>query len=187
LVGIIAFLLAQNGVFPGKNCIIPAFIAYVASGLFYDWMIFNYLGYKDSTKLTPEQWEQHNVTPEQYDKLNEFIVMVRRCAVASSVSATAICALFFPEASLMGTFFFVYAGITILFISIGTITKEIVFRYTSDDVSGASDVVWAMPKKGKIIDPFSSHPALNPFWQGRVSIDPTSNDPILNPPGYKFY
>lgn len=180
LAGAAAFLLAQNDLVPGENRAIPAFITYVVTGLFYDWLVFNYLGYKDSDKLTNEQWQQHNVTHEQYDKLNEFLIMVRRCAFAASVSATAMCALFFPQASLMGTFFFAYAGITILFISIGVLTKEIVFKYTSGNV-------WAPPKKGKMVDPFSSNPALNPFWYTRVAIDPTSTDPALNPPGNKFY
>ena len=159
LAGIAAFLLAQNDLIPGENRAIPAFITYVVTGLFYDWLVFNYLGYKDSDKLTDEQWQQHNVTPEQYDKLNEFLIMVRRCSFAASISATAMCALFFPQASLMGTFFFAYAGITILFISIGVLTKEIVFKYTSDNtLASAENKNYIEPEgmyypTGPLIDP----------------------------------
>lgn len=161
LVGFVAFILWHNGLMPGDNAAIPAFIAYVVVGLSYDWLLFNYLGYKDSKKLNPEEWQQHNVTPEQGDKLNEFYIMVRRCAVASGIAAATLCALFFPQASIMGTFFFAYAGITIMFVSIGIFTKEIVFKYTAANVL-------ATPEKNK-----------SPFSQ--VAADPTSDNPSLNP------
>ena len=155
LVGFVAFILWHNGLMPGDNAAIPAFIAYVVVGLSYDWLLFNYLGYKDSKKLNPEQWQQHNVTPEQYDKLNEFYIMVRRCAVASSILAATLCALFFPRTSIMGTFFFAYVGITILFISIGAITKEIVFKFTSNDVwvPRKNETVTIYDPTGVMIDP----------------------------------
>ena len=160
--GFAAFLLWHNQLMPGDNAAIPAFIAYVIVGLFYDWLIFNYFGYKDSSKLSAEQWQEHNVTPEQYDKLNEFYVMVRRCAVAASVSAAAMCALFFPQASLMGSFTFAYVGITILLISIGVLTKDIVFRYSSNEVwvpSKNKNFITSNPEElvyfptGSLIDP----------------------------------
>ncbi|MBX9702842.1 MAG: hypothetical protein K2X39_01690 [Silvanigrellaceae bacterium] len=129
-----AFLLWHNDLMPGDNAAIPAFIAYVTIGLIYDWLVFSYLGYKDSGKLTNEQHKLIDITVVQLDKLNEFYTMVRRFAFAASVSATAGCYLFFPDMSVMGSFFFAYMGVTIILISIGIFTKEIIFRYTAKNV-----------------------------------------------------
>lgn len=134
LAGFTAFLLWHNELMPGDNAAIPAFVSYVVVGLFYDWLVFNYLKYKDSSKFTDEQWALSNIKAHEVDKLNEFYVMVRRGAFAASVSATAGCALFFPHMSIMGSFFFAYTGVTIFLISIGILTKEIVFKYTPENI-----------------------------------------------------
>jgi len=134
LAGFTAFLLWHNECMPGDNAAVPAFASYVIAGLFYDWLIFNYLKYKDSRKYTEEQWAMSNIKAHEVDKLNEFYVMVRRCAFAASISTTSACSMFFPQMSIMGSFFFAYAGVTIFLITIGVLTKEIIFKYTPKNV-----------------------------------------------------
>lgn len=162
IAGFGSFLLWHSGLMPGDNAAIPAFIAYVTIGLFYDWLIFSYLGYKDSGKLTNEQHELIDITVDQLDKLNEFYTMVRRCAFAASVSATAGCFLFFPQISIIGTFFFAHTGVSIILISIGILTKEIVFRFNFKNEAVVVDNPPPFLKVG--IDPTTGYPSLSPLW-----------------------
>lgn len=159
--GFAAFLLWHNDLMPGDNAAIPAFITYVATGLFYDWLVFSYLGYKESDRGTPEQWAVGQIKPDEADKLNEFYIMVRRGAFAASVSATAGCYLFFPNMSVMGTLFFAYTGVTIFLISIGILTKEIIFKYTPENVLAPVERNKPFFSATDYMDPLNP---LSPMW-----------------------
>lgn len=166
LAGLCVFLLAKNGLFPSPpdNRAIPAFIVYVLVGLFYDWFIFTYRGYKDSTDIDPEELKSiDNVPVNDVDTLNDFYVMVRRAAALVSVSSAAICLLSFPNASLMGTAFLTYCGVTVLLISIGVSKKKIIFKYTPKNILETDE------------------DENEEFFRRQATFDITSDNPSLNP------
>lgn len=109
LISLVAFVIEPNP--------FVMFLAYVISGLLWDWVVFSYDGCKDSELLPESAFEEIGITGQQLDELNSFQVDVRRGAFAASISASAATYMFLPiswEMMCMFTYMFVTVGSMII-------------------------------------------------------------------------
>jgi hypothetical protein len=126
LISLVAFAVEPNP--------FVMFMAYVVSGLLWDWVVFSYDGCKDSELLPEPAFEAIGITGQQLDDLNSFQVDVRRGAFAASVAASASTYMFLTiswEVTLM----FAYVIVTISSMIIATKIGKIIslYRFSSNE------------------------------------------------------
>jgi hypothetical protein len=106
-----------------------AFLAYVISGLVWDWVIFIHDKCKDSELLPEFCLEEIGITGKQLDELNSFMVDVRRGAFAASVSTAAATFMFLTVISYEVMFMLTYIAVTLASIIIATKSGKIISLY----------------------------------------------------------
>lgn len=120
LISLIAFVIEPNP--------FVMFMAYVVSGLLWDWVVFSYDGCKDSELLPESAFEEIGITGQQLDELNSFQVDVRRGAFAASVAASAATYMFL-SISWEVTMMFTYIIVTLASMIIATKTGRVICLY----------------------------------------------------------
>ena len=116
LISLVAFVIEPNP--------FVMFMAYVISGLLWDWVVFSYDGCKDSELLPESAFEEIGITGQQLDELNSFQVDVRRASFAASVAASAATYMSLTvswEMMCMFTYMFVTVGSMIIATKIGKV------------------------------------------------------------------
>lgn len=106
-----------------------AFLAYVISGLIWDWFVFTHYKCKDSELLPEFCFEEIGITGKQLDELNDFMVNVRRGALAASVFTSATAFMFLTVISYEMMFILTYIAVTIASMIIATKSGKIISLY----------------------------------------------------------
>lgn len=135
------------------------FLAYVISGLIWDWVVFTYDECKDSELLPEFCFEKIGVTGQQVDELNSFMVDVRRGAFAAGV-ATSAATIMFLAISYEMVFMLTYIFVTLSSMIIATRSGKIISLYRFDSNTKLVESAYPMS-----ILPHSDHSILCQRYQ----------------------
>lgn len=113
-----------------------AFVAYIIFGLIYDCLVFKVDGCRDSEVIPSQQLSKEQITGDQYDNLNNFLIKIRQVAFALSVAAAAFSLLFFEAANYQFVFVATYLGLSAATIFWAVETDKIVYPHKETPNNG---------------------------------------------------
>jgi hypothetical protein len=100
--------LMSFGIFCASGSLFLFLLSHVMSTLFWDWWFFTHKRYRDSTQAPEAYFKWANVTLQQMDEFNDFMIKLRRIAFVVSGMIALTCWMFVEEVGYYTAFLFTY-------------------------------------------------------------------------------